>query len=53
MNMQKENLKAPDKRLVGVCGLFCPACSLFIGTQEDPERLKRIVERWQVSLEAA
>lgn len=51
--MQKENLETPDKRLVGVCGLFCPTCSLFIGTQEEPERLKRIAERWQVSLEAA
>lgn len=29
----------PDKRLAAVCGLYCPACSLFIGTHEDPERL--------------
>jgi hypothetical protein len=41
----------PDKRLVAVCGLFCPACGLFIGTIEDPERLKGIAERIQQPLE--
>lgn len=30
----------PDKRLAAVCGLFCPACTIYIGTHEDPERLK-------------
>lgn len=29
-----------DKKLAAVCGLFCPACTVFIGTGEDPERLK-------------
>ena len=32
----------PDKRLAAVCGLFCPACTLYIGTNEDPERLKAL-----------
>lgn len=53
MESTNGNICIPDKRLVGVCGLFCPSCSLFIGTQEDPDRLKRIAERWQVSFEAA
>jgi len=35
------NLK-PDKITSAVCGLFCPSCSAFIGTKEDPERLKRL-----------
>lgn len=40
-----------DKRLAAVCGLFCPACSVFIGSQEDPERLKGIAERLQRPVE--
>jgi predicted RNA-binding Zn-ribbon protein involved in translation (DUF1610 family) len=34
-----------DKRLAAVCGLFCPACTIYIGTHEDPERLKAIAGR--------
>jgi predicted RNA-binding Zn-ribbon protein involved in translation (DUF1610 family) len=34
-----------DKRLAAVCGLFCPACTVYIGTREDPERLKAIAGR--------
>ena len=34
------------KRLSAVCGLFCPACTIFIGTTEDPQRLKAIAERF-------
>jgi len=34
--------KQYDKRLAAVCGLFCKACSIYIGTREDPERLKRL-----------
>jgi hypothetical protein len=45
--MKKENLKTHDKQLVGVCGLFCPACTIFIGTREDPERLEMIAARVQ------
>ncbi|MDD4238233.1 MAG: DUF3795 domain-containing protein [Desulfotomaculaceae bacterium] len=41
----------PDKRLAAVCGLFCPACGLYIGTKEDPEKLKGIAERTQQPLE--
>jgi hypothetical protein len=31
-----------DKKTAAVCGLFCPACTLFIGTQEDPQRLQQL-----------
>lgn len=34
-----------DKKLAAVCGLFCPACTIYIGTSEDPERLKVIARR--------
>ncbi|HBV98522.1 MAG: hypothetical protein JL50_20800 [Peptococcaceae bacterium BICA1-7] len=41
----------PDKRLAAVCGLFCPACNVYIGTTEDPEKLKGIAERMQRPVE--
>jgi hypothetical protein len=37
----------PDKKLAAVCGLFCPTCSLFIGTIEDETRLQTISKRFQ------
>ncbi|HKZ56796.1 MAG TPA: DUF3795 domain-containing protein [Thermodesulfovibrionales bacterium] len=51
MERVNENHCIPDKRLAAVCGLFCPACSVFIGTKEDPERLKVIAKRLQRSVE--
>ncbi len=41
-----------DKKLAGVCGLFCEACTLFIATKEDPARLKGLATRFQLSEEA-
>jgi hypothetical protein len=41
----------PDKRLSAVCGLFCPACTVFIGTKEDPARIKIMAERFQLPVE--
>jgi hypothetical protein len=38
----KTNPAKPDRRLAAVCGLFCPACTVFIATSEDPERLKML-----------
>jgi hypothetical protein len=34
-----------DKRLAAVCGLFCKSCSIYIGSTEEPERLKPIAEQ--------
>ena len=41
-----------DKKLAAVCGLYCEACTLFIATKEDPERLKGLAARFQLSEEA-
>jgi len=51
MARTEEGLHMPDKRLAAVCGLFCPACTIFIGTSDDPERLKVIAERVQKPVE--
>ena len=42
---------SPDKKLAAVCGLFCPACSLFIGSMEDPARLQATAERLGLPVE--
>ncbi len=34
-----------DKELAAACGLFCGACSLYIGTTEDPVRLEKLTAR--------
>ncbi len=44
---------APDKKLAAVCGLYCGACTLFIATAEDPERLSRLAALFRISEEAA
>ena len=51
MENDNENIRKPEKRLAAVWGLFCPACDIFIGTHEDPERLKVIAGRIQYSVE--
>jgi len=38
---------SPDKSLAAVCGLFCPACSFYIGSTEDPKRLQNLAERFE------
>lgn len=47
----KESPNRPDKRLSAVCGLFCPACTIYIATREDPERLKNLAKISNLSLE--
>ena len=32
-----------------VCGLFCPACTFYIGTHEDPARLDRLATSFGTS----
>ena len=49
--MTKEQFQTPDKRLTAVCGLFCPACGLFIGTQDDPQRLQNRAAKMQQPIE--
>lgn len=39
-----------DKTLAAVCGLFCPACTLYIGTMEnEPHRLKAVSKVYQTA----
>ncbi len=40
-----------DKKLAAVCGLFCPACHVFIGTHEEPAKLAMMAQRFQRPLE--
>jgi hypothetical protein len=44
MNKLDKNL-APDKTTAAVCGLYCPSCSLFIATREEPQRLPALAAR--------
>ena len=37
--------KTIDKKLAAVCGLFCPACTIYIGTTEEPARLEASAQR--------
>jgi hypothetical protein len=48
---QSDGVPAADKRLAAVCGLFCPACHVYLATQEDPERLKVLAQRFQRPIE--
>ncbi len=43
--------RRPDKKHTAACGLFCPACSLFIGTKEDPQRLEMLAKVFGVTSE--
>ena len=35
-----------ERTVAAVCGLFCEACTLYIATKEDPERLKALAQRF-------
>lgn len=51
--MTESSQDRPDLKLAAVCGLFCPACAVYIATREDPQRLALIAGRWGVSVEEA
>ncbi len=40
-----------DKSCAAVCGLFCEACSLYIGSTEEPERLEYIAREYNMTVE--
>ena len=40
-----------NKKIAAVCGLYCEACSWFIATAEDPERLRRLGAQFHFSEE--
>lgn len=51
MTLSIESIREPNKRLAAVCGLFCPACHVFIANKEDPQRLAAMARRYQKSIE--
>jgi hypothetical protein len=51
MQNQDDQSGDSDKKYAAVCGLYCEACSWFIATAEDPERLKRNAGRMHFSEE--
>jgi uncharacterized OsmC-like protein len=40
-----------DKKTDSYCGVFCPSCTLYIGTKEEPERLLMLSERMGKTVE--
>lgn len=44
---------AENRPFAAACGLFCPACTLYIGSREEPDRLLGIAERFGVAVEEA
>ena len=51
MKNQNMGVGKPDKKVAAVCGLFCPSCSIYIGTKEDPERLKSLADSFNAPIE--
>ena len=49
MQEEKNNSGESDNKFAAVCGLYCEACSWFIATTEDPERLKRMAAQFHFS----
>jgi len=52
--MKKEDRHLPERDITcaAVCGLYCEACTWYIATTEDPERLKRLADQRGWSEEA-
>lgn len=40
-----------DKKLVAVCGLFCPSCAIYIASNEDFNRLERQAKELHFTVE--
>jgi hypothetical protein len=51
MDSERTGYGIPDIKLSAVCGLFCPACTVFIGSMEEPNRLKALSERFGAEVE--
>ena len=51
--MTTKNDFQPSKKLAAVCGLFCPACTLYIGTTEkEPQRFRAVAKVYNTPPEA-
>lgn len=53
MRRHQKTKRTPDKKLAGACGLFCPACNIYIASTEDASRLQALCERYGLSSEQA
>ena len=51
MNSETTGPVTPEKKLAAVCGLFCPACTIYIGSMEEPARLRPMSDRFGASVE--
>lgn len=51
MSMKKDGYR-PDRKLAAACGLFCPACRIFIATRETLEEREKIAQNLKLSVEA-
>jgi hypothetical protein len=49
--MTDDSSTKPDLTTAAVCGLFCPGCSVYIATREHPDRLQKIADRWNVTVD--
>ncbi len=51
MTEEAKNSLDRKKQVSAVCGLFCPACTVYIGTNEDRGRLEIIGRKINLSVE--
>ena len=51
MTASKESAAPQPPIQAAVCGLFCSACTFYIGTHEDPARIERLAAGFGVSTE--
>ncbi len=50
-NKQKKTSVSVNKKLAAVCGLFCPACHVYIAAHEDEAKLAMMAKRYNTSLD--
>ena len=51
--MTTDSKDLETRKFAAVCGLFCPGCTIYIGSTEEPDRLARTAGRFNVSIEEA
>ena len=51
--MENDPVYIDDKQFAAVCGLYCPGCTLYIGSTEEPDRLAATAGRFNVTVEEA
>lgn len=52
-NVNKQDKKAADRKMVGACGIVCSACAAYIATQDDDDALRaRTAKEWSAMYQA-